>query len=45
MKHLFYEVTQFIFFLIAITALSVVYILYAVYVILDYLYRKIMGEV
>jgi hypothetical protein len=45
MKYWLHEILQFIFFLIAMTALSLVYIGYAIYAVLNYGYRKITGEV
>ena len=45
MKYWLHDIVQFIFFLIAMTALGVVYILYAIYALLNYGYRKITGEV
>jgi hypothetical protein len=44
MKYWLHDVVQFIFFLIAMTALGTVYILYAIYALLNYGYRKIVGE-
>jgi len=43
-KQFFYECTQFLFFLIAMTTLGIVFTLYATWVLLMYIYQRITGD-
>jgi hypothetical protein len=41
MKHFFHDVAQFIFFIIAMTALGTVFVGYAIYTLFYYLFNKL----